>query len=221
LDISNAREGAAVYAMDAGRVYERRTDTSGALIIRLDHGGGRTTGYAHLRAFSVALNAQVGAGQKIGEVGNTGYSSGPHLHTDAVHSGKAVDLWPLLDSQGEDMSESTATVTLYPEGPRAWHAKGGELVGYRLNGSTKKIDLSAGSTAHADGTADITQSPQKAPNGSGFIRVTDGALAGYYLVRGSVDGLEPPAPGPAPDCEEAVAEERAKWEAWMGTAPGL
>lgn len=118
------------------------------------------------------------------------------------------------------MSESTATLTLYPEGPRTWRAKGGELVGYALNGATKKIDLGAGSTAHADGTATITQSPQKAPNGSGFIHVTDGALAGYYLVRGSVDGLEAPATPPS-DCDAAVAEERAKWEAWMEEAPGL
>jgi hypothetical protein len=117
--------------------------------------------------------------------------------------------------------ESTATLTLYPEGPRTWRAKGGPLVGYYLAGGSKTIDLAAGSSAHADGTATITQSPQKAPNGSGFIHVTDGALAGLYLLRGSVDGLEPPEPEPAPpaDCSEAVAAETARWTAWLEDAP--
>lgn len=121
---------------------------------------------------------------------------------------------------GDEMSESTATLTLYPDGVRTWRAKGGDLIGYALNGATKTVDLGAGSSAHADGTATITQNPQRAPNGSGFIHVTDGALAGYYLLRGSVDGLEP-NPTPPADCAQEVAAERAKWEEWLAEAPGL
>ena len=122
------------------------------------------------------------------------------------------------------VSESIATVTLYPDGVRTWSAKGGNLIGYRLDGSTKTLQLAAGSTAHADGTATITQDPQRAPQGSGFIRVTDGALAGYYLLRGSVDGPvpnPPPEPEPDPDCEAAVEDERARWQAWLEARPTL
>ncbi|MFC0106674.1 M23 family metallopeptidase [Kibdelosporangium aridum] len=52
-------------------------------LIKIDHGGGWSTYYAHLRVRSVGLNAQVSRGQKIGEVGNTskpGNNISPHLH---------------------------------------------------------------------------------------------------------------------------------------------
>ncbi|ALG11160.1 M23 family metallopeptidase [Kibdelosporangium phytohabitans] len=52
-------------------------------LVKIDHGGGWSTYYAHLRVRSVALNAQVTRGQKIGEVGNTskpGNNISPHLH---------------------------------------------------------------------------------------------------------------------------------------------
>ncbi|WP_442785209.1 M23 family metallopeptidase [Amycolatopsis sp. H20-H5] len=52
-------------------------------LVKIDHGGGWSTYYAHLRARSVALGAQVSQGQKIGELGNTskpGNNITPHLH---------------------------------------------------------------------------------------------------------------------------------------------
>jgi murein DD-endopeptidase MepM/ murein hydrolase activator NlpD len=48
--------------------------------IEIDHGGGWTTRYAHLSAQSVGQGDEVGSGQKIGEAGNTGGSTGAHLH---------------------------------------------------------------------------------------------------------------------------------------------
>ncbi|GIH55788.1 peptidase M23 [Microbispora rosea subsp. aerata] len=52
-------------------------------LIKIDHGGGWFTYYAHLRVRSVSAGARVSQGQKIGEVGNTtkpGNSISPHLH---------------------------------------------------------------------------------------------------------------------------------------------
>ncbi|MFD5083255.1 FG-GAP-like repeat-containing protein [Kitasatospora sp. NPDC058406] len=48
--------------------------------IVIDHGGGWQTLYAHLAGFNVGQGAQVEAGDKIGSVGSTGNSTGPHLH---------------------------------------------------------------------------------------------------------------------------------------------
>lgn len=120
------------------------------------------------------------------------------------------------------MSESTATVTLYPEGPRTWYVKAsGVLVGYHLDGSTKSVELAAGSNALADGTATITQDPLIAPNGSGFVRVINGALEGYFVLGSKVDVPEPPELPPGADCDAAVADERAKWTNWLAERPNL
>ncbi|WP_371779811.1 M23 family metallopeptidase [Streptosporangium subroseum] len=59
-------------------------------LIKIDHGGGWTTFYAHLRVLSVRAGTHVSAGQKIGEVGNTtkpGASLAAHLHYEVRTSG--------------------------------------------------------------------------------------------------------------------------------------
>jgi hypothetical protein len=78
--------GDAVVAAAAGKVvisaHQGSANGYGNLV-KIDHGGGWSTYYAHLRIRSVGLNAQVSQGQKIGEVGNTskpGNNISPHLH---------------------------------------------------------------------------------------------------------------------------------------------
>lgn len=79
IDISNLR-GTPIYAADGGTViYARRKSGYGNLII-LYHGDGRETYYGHLNAYASSEGQTVEKGQLIGYMGNTGRSTGPHLH---------------------------------------------------------------------------------------------------------------------------------------------
>ncbi|GAB3137649.1 hypothetical protein GCM10027290_03730 [Micromonospora sonneratiae] len=79
--------GTAAYAVRAGTVT-RINDTSCGLGINLTGTDGAIYTYCHFSAWSVATGATVVAGQRIGSTGNTGNSTGPHLHfgirTDSV-----------------------------------------------------------------------------------------------------------------------------------------
>lgn len=72
--------GTEVVASASGRVvYAARKGSYGNLI-ELDHGNGVTTRYAHLRDIEVSTGDIVEMGERIGTVGSTGASTGPHLH---------------------------------------------------------------------------------------------------------------------------------------------
>ena len=80
LDIA-APTGAPVYAADGGFVsFVGWTDIGYGYLIRIDHGNGFGSWYAHLSGFNVVLGQSVRRGDLIGTVGSTGHSSGPHLH---------------------------------------------------------------------------------------------------------------------------------------------
>ena len=57
----------------------------------IDHGGGMATCYGHQSSYAVSGGAQVGQGQVIGYVGNTGHSFGAHLHFEVRINGTPVD----------------------------------------------------------------------------------------------------------------------------------
>jgi murein DD-endopeptidase MepM/ murein hydrolase activator NlpD len=78
-DIS-LRSGTAVHATADGRVIAARWDSNLGLYIKIDHGHGFHTLYGHLRRIAVDEGQRVKRGTEIGESGNTGRSTAPHLH---------------------------------------------------------------------------------------------------------------------------------------------
>jgi murein DD-endopeptidase MepM/ murein hydrolase activator NlpD len=61
------------------------------LYIEIQHAGGYSTRYAHLSQFGVSLGQVVSQGQVIGVTGNTGNSTGPHLHFEMRRNGQIVN----------------------------------------------------------------------------------------------------------------------------------
>lgn len=79
LDIS-APPGTPVYAPADGKVTFSGKDGAYGTTLVMNHGRGLTSRYAHLQRYLVEKNQKVSRGQLIGYVGNTGRSTGPHLH---------------------------------------------------------------------------------------------------------------------------------------------
>ena len=88
----SAPQGTPVYATGAGKVVEVKTSLSGyGKQVIIDHGFGYRTRYAHLQDFGVKQGQKVERGQNIGQVGNTGTSTAPHLHYEIYHDGERVN----------------------------------------------------------------------------------------------------------------------------------
>jgi len=90
LDIA-APTGTPLMASNSGVVtLARMLHVTGNTVI-IDHGLNLFTSYSHLHQIEVEPNQQVKKGERIGTVGNTGFSTGPHLHWSVVIGGEFVD----------------------------------------------------------------------------------------------------------------------------------
>lgn len=96
LDIASGL-GSPVYASDSGLVVYAGWNNSGyGNMVMIDHGNGYQTLYAHLSQVSVTCGSSVYQGTLIGSSGNTGNSTGPHLHFEMRYMGGLVNPWSLL-----------------------------------------------------------------------------------------------------------------------------
>ncbi|MFB8378174.1 M23 family metallopeptidase [Paenibacillus taichungensis] len=84
--------GTNVYAARAGKVVRTSWDAKGGgNIMTVDHGDGMVTKYMHLNSFVAKTGSVVEAGQLIAKSGNTGGSTGPHLHFQVELNGNPVN----------------------------------------------------------------------------------------------------------------------------------
>ncbi len=92
IDIA-ASTGTGVYSYASGTVIAVSQDNTLGKYIAVDHGNGLVTRYLHLSKFNVSKGDKVSTGDRIGSVGNTGYSTGSHLHFEVLKNGSYQDPW--------------------------------------------------------------------------------------------------------------------------------
>ena len=92
--------GSPIRAAADGTVISAGNEGGYGKCIRIQHEDGAVTVYAHLSAFLVGDGESVEAGQDIGREGNTGHSTGPHLHFEVRIDGQPIDPRPWLTKRG-------------------------------------------------------------------------------------------------------------------------
>ncbi len=91
--------GTAIYATADGTVSEAGYNSGGyGNLVKVDHGRGIETRYAHLASIAVQPGQRVTRGQQIGRMGSTGRSTGSHLHYEVRIDGRAVNPIPFMKS---------------------------------------------------------------------------------------------------------------------------
>ena len=88
----SAPKGTEIYSTGDGVVVSaRKSNRHYGNTIKIDHGYGYVTIYAHMQDFSVKKGEHVKRGQVIGTVGNTGKSTAPHLHYEVRKNGRPLN----------------------------------------------------------------------------------------------------------------------------------
>ncbi|PKI90699.1 peptidase M23 [Actinomycetales bacterium SN12] len=92
--------GAPIYAASSGRVDAAFYNSGFGNWVRIQHGGGIATSYAHMSGYAVSNGQQVSAGQLVGYAGNTGASQGCHLHFEVYINGGRTNPYNFLAARG-------------------------------------------------------------------------------------------------------------------------
>lgn len=89
--------GTAVVASSGGTVARAGWGSGYGYVVYINHPDGRQTRYGHLSKVLVSAGQTVSQGQKIALSGNTGVSTGPHLHFEILINGKQVDPYQYMN----------------------------------------------------------------------------------------------------------------------------
>lgn len=94
--------------MDGEVILARSTPAGYGKLVILRHDLGFTTIHGHLNVIIAQEGEAVRQGQAIGGVGSTGRSTGPHLHFEVRHDGRAINPLPLLPQTIEELLEKAS-----------------------------------------------------------------------------------------------------------------
>ncbi|MFM7403195.1 MAG: peptidoglycan DD-metalloendopeptidase family protein [Erythrobacter sp.] len=111
--------GSPVFAAAAGRVTYAGWKAGYGQAIDIAHGNGMSTRYAHLSRIGVRVGQPVAAGSTIGGLGNTGRSTGPHLHFEIRINDRAVNPRPFLEAAPDVFKEVRRSGSDQPVGTGA------------------------------------------------------------------------------------------------------
>ena len=89
--------GSDIFAADGGTVYCAGYSGSYGNLVKIDHGNGMQTYYAHCSQIMVESGQHVDRGELIARVGSTGNSTGPHLHFEVIVNGSCVNPTDMLE----------------------------------------------------------------------------------------------------------------------------
>jgi murein DD-endopeptidase MepM/ murein hydrolase activator NlpD len=90
------KEGEPILATGAGIITWSSSRYGYGKLVEIDHGGGLVTRYGHNKKINVKIGDVVTKGQKIAVMGNTGRSTGAHVHYEVIHKGKRQDPLPYV-----------------------------------------------------------------------------------------------------------------------------
>lgn len=97
-----AERGTPIYAAGNGTVKEAGFNAQDGNFVRLDHGSGQESFYAHCGSVLVKTGDKVTSGQTIATIGSSGMSTGPHLHFEFLVNGVATD--PLVFNRANNQN---------------------------------------------------------------------------------------------------------------------
>ena len=103
--------GSPIHAAANGKVTFVGTKSGYGKVVEVSHGNGMMTRYAHMSAWKAKAGQTVSAGDVIGLIGNTGRSTGPHLHFEVRINGRAVNPRPFLESAPHVLEEARAELS--------------------------------------------------------------------------------------------------------------
>jgi murein DD-endopeptidase MepM/ murein hydrolase activator NlpD len=101
--------GSPIFAAAEGRVTYAGWKSGYGKAVEITHGNGMMTRYAHLSRIDARVGQLVEAGATIGGLGNTGRSTGPHLHFEVRINDRAVNPRPFLEAAPDVLKEARGT----------------------------------------------------------------------------------------------------------------
>ena len=105
LDFSGAM-GAPIFAAATGRVSFVGVRHGYGNVVEISHGNGLMTRYAHMSKFGAKVGQRVEAGDRIGAIGSTGRSTGPHLHFEVRINDQPVNPRLFLEKANHVLKEA-------------------------------------------------------------------------------------------------------------------